>query len=545
LWLRLRAWARRLRRSARTGRGVVLFVAGILFFGCIVLQPLLTYFTGWGSADHAPSLDWMRHHGAELLFGYCLLTVLLSSNERAIYFSPPEVNFLFTGPFSRRQLLAYKIIAAFITCVVSGLFLMVFGLAYGTRPAAGYVGVVLTFFFLSLFGMLISLVGNVLGARANTVRRQVVLAGLLVLGLVLLLSLGQDLFRLDAQELPARIEASPVVQVVLTPLDWFVQAATTQSIWPDLVLYAARALAVDGVLVLLVFAVDAHYLEASAAASERIYARIQRARSGGGAFAAWRGSGGPPRFSLPALPRWGGLGPTAWRQLLTAVRSLRGLLIFLVILGGALMIAPLALTLGSDHATQPAVDLAVASGLFGVTIVSLPAMMAFDFRGDLDRMDLLKTLPIAPWRLAIGQLLAPVVLLGAIQLGALACIHALWGGMGVLFLWTALVAWPLDFLAFGIDNLLFLWFPSRQTVATPGDFQLMGRQLVMLLAKFLALGVPVLMAAIVGRVVLDLTGRHWAAALAAALVLTGFAVPLVPVLALAFRHFDVSRDTPP
>jgi Putative ABC exporter len=421
----------------------------------------------------------------------------------------------------------------------------VFGLGFGTRPAAGYVGVVLTLFFLWLFSAVVSLLGSVLGARANTRRRQAVLAVLLALGLVLLLSLGRDLFALDGKELLRRVEASPVLQTALAPLDWFVRSATAQVLWPDLVEYTGLALAVDAAMVLVVLALDAHYLEASAAASERIYARLQRARRGGGVFGAWRGSGESPRFSLPSLPWWGGVGPTTWRQAVTAVRSLRGLLLFLLIFGGVLVTTPLALSLGGDRPSQPAVGGLLAVALLGVSLVSLPTMMPFDFRGDLDRMDLLKSLPVAPWRLAVGQLLAPVALLGAIQLGALACIQALWGGAAVLLLYTVILAWPLDFLVFGIDNLLFLWFPNRQLVATPGDFQFMGRQLLMLLAKFVALGVPAVVAVVAGGVVYFLSRQHWAAALAAALVLTGFAVPLVPALAFAFRSFDVSRDMPP
>jgi hypothetical protein len=160
-------------------------------------------------------------------------------------------------------------------------------------------------------------------------------------------------------------------------------------------------------------------------------------------------------------------------------------------------------------------------------------------------MDLLKSLPIPAWRLAVGQLLAPVLLLSAIQLGALACIQALWGGVEVLLLYAVLIVWPLDLLAFGVDNMLFLWFPSRQTVATPGDFQLMGRQLLMLLAKFLALGIPAAVALVAWAVTFWLTGQqHLPAAAAVALVLAGFAVPMVPALAAAFRNFDVSRDMP-
>ncbi len=43
---------------------------------------------------------------------YVVLTIVTSLGERAIYFSPSDVDFLFPAPFSRRQLLLYKILGS-------------------------------------------------------------------------------------------------------------------------------------------------------------------------------------------------------------------------------------------------------------------------------------------------------------------------------------------------------------------------------------------------------------------------------------------------
>ncbi len=45
----------------------------------------------------------------------------------------------------------------------------------------------------------------------------------------------------------------------------------------------------------------------------------------------------------------------------------------------------------------------------------LTRMVAFDFRGDLDSMDWLKSLPLRPISITLGQLATPVLLLTAIQ----------------------------------------------------------------------------------------------------------------------------------
>ena len=41
----------------------------------------------------------IRRYGPLGLCVYCFLQVLLSAGDRAIYYSPAEVNFLFCGPF--------------------------------------------------------------------------------------------------------------------------------------------------------------------------------------------------------------------------------------------------------------------------------------------------------------------------------------------------------------------------------------------------------------------------------------------------------------
>ena len=113
-----------------------------------------------------------------------------------------------------------------------------------------------------------------------------------------------------------RTNASPVGTLLLAPFQWFVNAFTADRIWPDLAQWALLALLVDGVLLGIVFALDAQYLEAAAGASERTYARLQRMRQGGSAMAVdVRGS---VHRSLPMLPWWSGSGPVMWRQALTA-----------------------------------------------------------------------------------------------------------------------------------------------------------------------------------------------------------------------------------
>jgi hypothetical protein len=183
-----------------------------------------------------------------------------------------------------------------------------------------------------------------------------------------------------------------------------------------------------------------------------------------------------------------------------------------------------------------------------VIALFLTPLITFDFRGDLDRIEVLKTWPIAPASLVIGQLLAPVLLVCLIQWVALAVVAATLprGVMMQALVGAAVLVVPFNFLLIGLDNLLFLLFPSRALTPAPGDFQMMGRLLLTYLGKILGLGLVAGAAVLVAAPVYLLLGRSLAVALTAAwFVLAAFAAGQVPLIVLAFRRFDVARDTPP
>src|SRR5262249_59206383 len=131
---------------------------------------------------------------------------------------------------------------------------------------------------------------------------------------------------------------------------------------------------------------------------------------------------------------------------------------------------------GADHGRPRRIwserggPLATAGLLLWLTIV-LTTMVPFDFRGDLERMEVLKTLPLPAWRVALGQLVTPVLLLYLVQALLLGAVQLAWGQWNFLLVLFLVFAPPANLLVFGLDNLLFLWFPSRVVAANPGDFQ--------------------------------------------------------------------------
>ncbi len=534
LWLliglQLRGWLRYLGRSLRTVRGALLALVGLSVFVLWLLLVVLT------PARSAVPPEQVRLLGPGALVLYCLVNVLLSSNERAIYFTPAEVNFLFTGPYSRREVLGYKIVSTLLIGLPTTLLMAAFLHGYAPWFPAAYTGLLLMFIFMQLFSMAISLIATSIGARLYTRGRRLFLAAVVGIGAIVVFQSGALAPGSNPRALFEEIARTPAWQTLTRPLGWFFDTFLATGL-PDLVVSALLALLVDLALLGVVLSLDAHYLEAAASASARVYARIQRMRRAGLAGDAPSASG-TVRLSLPALPWWGGIGPTLWRQMTTAMRGL-GRLIVVVSILGLLLGLPLMGGLREEGELAPKL-----AGLLPWLTVFLTTLVPFDFRGDLDRMAFLKTLPIPAWRLAIGQLLTPVLLITGVQWLLLAVVFAFEPGSAPWLVALTAFALPFNFLLFALENLFFLLFPMRLVAASPGDFQALGRNVLFLMAKMAFLLVVSLLAAAVGLLVGWLT-RSVAAGVAAAwpvVVLSGAA--LVPLVALAFRAFDVSRDTP-
>src|SRR6185312_7102288 len=118
------------------------------------------------------------------------------------------------------------------------------------------------------------------------------------------------------------------------------------------------------------------------------------------------------RFRPPNPPWWGGVGPNFWRQMTGALGDpgrLAGVLLMLALTPAIMIvIAP------SDPRQAEPLPY-VCMGMIAWMSIILSFLIPYDFRGDVDLMEELKALPIAPNRLALGQLLTPTLLATAAQ----------------------------------------------------------------------------------------------------------------------------------
>jgi hypothetical protein len=533
LWLQLRGWLRYLRRSLATVRGALLVLVGLGVF----IPWLLAMLADPGVAGGIAPGQLGRFGPAALLL-YCVLNVAFTPADRAVYFTPAEIQFLFAGPFNRRQVLAYKVVLTLLVSVPATLLLaLVVRVKDGWAPAV-LTGLLLVSVFMQMFGVALGLLVSAVGQQMVDRGRFIVRAAVVALLAFLLLRAG-GLSPGRLWEAAEAALASDLWQAVSWPLRSFFDVMVAERLWPDLARPAAVGLLVNLALVGVVFALDAHYLEASAAASARLYARLQRMRGRSVGVETSDATTARPRFEVPTLPYLGGVGPVCWRQLTAAVRGAGRLLVVLLVLGVVLSVPLLGPGMEKPRAFVP-----VFAGLAAWISIFLTTLVPFDFRGDIDRIAALRSLPIRPWCVAVGQLLTPVLVLSVVEWLLLVAAAFVWPEQPLALLACAAFVPAVNFLLVAMDNLLFLLFPVRLMAATPGDFQALGRNVLLSLGKVIGLSVVAVVAVIVGGVGYGLTGNLWLGLAAAWPVVLLSGATLVPLVALAFQHFDVGRDVP-
>ena len=153
--------------------------------------------------------------------------------------------------------------------------------------------------------------------------------------------------------------------------------------------------------------------------------------------------------------RIGGLGPLGWRQMIGA-RNYRGQVVFALLI--PMIVCCMPAVTGSKGLM---LVMTVTGGLAFYSFLLLPAAMPFDMRRDLNRITVLKSLPISPIKIVLGQLVAPVILTSLFQITTL--LVTMWiSPFDSIYLVIALgILLPFNLFIFGWENLLMLWYPYR------------------------------------------------------------------------------------
>jgi hypothetical protein len=537
LLLRMNAFAtiRRLVAGIRTPKGalVSLFMLG---FAMLILVPNAAMF--FNRDGPPPSLAFIEY-APLALFAYMILTLLTSAGEKAIAFSPSEVDFLFTAPFSRRELLVYKIVGTVITSVAMGHFMAAacaFHFFHHFFFAAA--GLSMTLLFIPLAGMLITLIGQVVAEHAFSRGRQLLALVLLALfGLAILEAMkGVDIAGLDDLSSWAReISGSTMGRVVLAPFAPFCNAMAAENA-SSFMIWISCAMLINGVMIGGILLTDANYLETAARVSQRVYEAKQRIRRSGGAPSLVTSKS--VRWRLPMFARMRGFGPMAWRQLTCVLRQSKGILIVMGIVAACFVLPNLG-DISGQIGQSPTI---VAILLGAVSYISLlfSIQSPFGFRADIDHIEVFKALPIDPFPIAAGQLVGSVILFTSLHWSVSIVGIAITGQWYGLWLAAMAIAVPLNLLMFSIANGLFLLFPLRGG-AGGQNVQAIGQSMLFMTCQIFAVLGAVLISGIPAGVAYALTGSFTLAALLALIVLSSTSVAGVFFTAWAFERFDVSQ----
>lgn len=422
------------------------------------------------------------------MLGMTLLTVVLTTGP-SFHFSPTEINLLFVGPFSRRDLLLYKFIAYATGAALSAALVVPFAQSQTGPALSTFTAAFLTLLFVQLNSAAVGMAWQAFqGNRLAQLKWP-------ALALVTALALGAMVYTwvdpdLSLPDLLSDIRHSWIGTIVLLPFIVFAELFLARANLPDLAFWAVLAILINVLLLWAVIKLDRHTSEFSLREHSRLSDRWERMRQGGSFWAT-------ERSEIPSIrraPTLGGLGPIAWRQAIKAVRNSSKLIaVFLV---GAASAGPLTSLAGISVTDER--GLVMIFFFFGFI---LPRTLICDFRGDLSRMETYKTLPITPWRICAGQLVVQVLLSYLIVLTMIVSFLLFGENLGLpLALALAAFALPFTLILYAVENTIFLLFPAKTVPMGRADFEFLGRSLIefilktvlLLLSAALAFGAGVL-----------------------------------------------------
>ena len=401
----------------RSPRYLLALLLGLAYLSLIVGQQ--------HSAPTPPSTETSRWAELLLAVGVMLAVTwawVIGSERRALAFSPAEVTFLFAGPVTRRELIRFKLLVS-QTIVLFNVALWTFLLSRERLGVSAWVRA------LSLWTLLTTLSLHRLGAsfvrtsllehgRHGARRRVVSLAIGVGVALTLVWAVADALPELRTSwDLGLRAWLAALGDAAEGPIAGVALAPFRLAVRPLVARSGDEWLRAIGPATLLLVAHFVWVLRADAAfeesAAEFAFARA-RARAG-------RPQPAPAvsRLRLPT-PR---LAPTgrpataiAWKNTVAALRSPRTRLVLTVYTAGALIAGWLA-TL-DDPAPAEALGWLVTMWT-GFLLVAGPQWIRNDLRGDLLKLDLLRSYPLRGASLVAAETASSALILTGLQLGLL------------------------------------------------------------------------------------------------------------------------------
>jgi ABC-2 type transport system permease protein len=483
---------------------------GYIWFMIIAQRPA-------AAAGEMPDPRTLELVGAVGLIGAVVWGWIFGVERRVLVFTPAEVTFLFSGPVSRRGLIQFKLLHSQLLILFNALLwtLILSRERFGVSSWLRVISIWVLLTTLSLHRLGASFVRTSLSEHGRLGARHRIVS-LAVLGLVLVAltwSIADALpaivtarggdprdFLAAMQDIASRPVPSALTypfRALVRPLTAHSAADWLQALWPALILLILHYV--------WVIRSDSAFEEAAAEVS------LKRARE---LAEHWRSPSSPFRAPTKISPPLFRLAPVGWpagailwKNLVAATRTRRVRNVAIVLGGAGAIVAILSF---DPEGTLTEIAGWLAASWAVITIVIGPQWVRNDLRGDLLKLDLLRSYPLRGWSVVIAEVAASTVMLTAIQLNLLLIAYLAFLGKQTmtpdlqersLLLMAAVIYLPgINLLGMLIQNAAALLYPAWVRLGTgrPGGVEALGQNLLMMVAFVsllaLTLALPVALA---------------------------------------------------
>ncbi len=459
--LQRRAYLRKVVANLKRPKTALLALLGIALVALII----------WANSRHAIGGENGLLYVSTGLVALTLLTLVAGASNGAVFFRPSEVHFLFPGPLTTRDLLEHHLIAASIRAALSVVIFVAFLRLGDVAPWRLFIAYALAFVLMTALQTRVDLAHQHLPPSRRKARgRWLAFTSFALIGLLIGLAWWNDGQTMSADVL--RYVAAPA-----KPLAWIMAGPPGLALGGAAIIIAGTAVAARSVL-----RHEGDIRESALATSERFSKMVKQAQAGKIPTAGSRAKEAKGR-TLRMLPRLGGAGVFAWRQLvaLKRARMTYGMLLYMVVVGG---------TVSAFVVDERRLE-GLAASMLSILGLAGPMYVRCDFRDDTEKYAFLRSLPASPTTIAWGQMLPSAFVISVLQ----------WVLCGWAIVLVEPTWWPAVILALLTLPLLNLWqltvwngahllAPSK-LVSSDGQASLtqIARQSLVMMALFFILGV--------------------------------------------------------
>lgn len=395
-----------------------------------------------------------------------LIKTISSKPIEPFEWTPAELELLCGAPLRRKHLIVYRFTSILSSAILKSVCFTLLMLPDLTILVAGFLGMLTGLILVDLFRILIEQICHLFSRKGLNLARGIIYTGLAVwVGSTFWTcfcasSAEADLASPAAFLFAKRLGQSLIEQLtdygtgLLLPFRASVGLILSTEFDLSLASNLLCSIGLVAILLTVVIVLDDRILKIRRQREFRIVCSQQRrAEVSTRSKTLPVNSTGRP-FRVPFRLR--GIGSIAWRQLLGAWHYRTTLA---VSLGVPTLLCCLPLLAAHE---QLQMLLNIVAGLVFYSFLLLPSALMLDFRRDVHRLDVLKSLPINPMAVTLGQLATPITLCTMFQWIVLIIASAI----GSVSFWQASIAAilliPVSVLIFAVENVLFMIAPYRR-----------------------------------------------------------------------------------